>query len=238
MRRGRAPPCVAARRRCPERIVLRRRRWRTHRRIARAARRARHRGSRPHAGPTRSGSSRLRGGASASGEPVGNRRYNTVFDHGPIVVRQPASPHSFPDLPIARFSMTARIIDGKARAAAPDRRRARSRRRPCRRGTRAARARRRAGRRRTPRRRSTCATSARTTEAAGMRSFAHDLPATTSQAELLALVDALNARSRGQRHPGAAAAAEAHRRRARDRAHRSAARTSTASIPTTSAASC
>jgi methylenetetrahydrofolate dehydrogenase (NADP+)/methenyltetrahydrofolate cyclohydrolase len=33
----------------------------------------------------------------------------------------------------------------------------------------------------------------RTTEAAGMRSFAHDLPAATSQAELLALVDRLNA---------------------------------------------
>jgi len=33
----------------------------------------------------------------------------------------------------------------------------------------------------------------RTTEAAGMRSFAHDLPASTSQAELLALVDRLNA---------------------------------------------
>jgi methylenetetrahydrofolate dehydrogenase (NADP+) / methenyltetrahydrofolate cyclohydrolase len=33
----------------------------------------------------------------------------------------------------------------------------------------------------------------RTTEAVGMRSFAHDLPATTSEAELLALVDRLNA---------------------------------------------
>ena len=33
----------------------------------------------------------------------------------------------------------------------------------------------------------------RTTEAAGMRSFAHDLPSSTSQAELLALVDRLNA---------------------------------------------
>jgi methylenetetrahydrofolate dehydrogenase (NADP+)/methenyltetrahydrofolate cyclohydrolase len=33
----------------------------------------------------------------------------------------------------------------------------------------------------------------RTTEAVGMRSYAHDLPATTSEAELLALVDALNA---------------------------------------------
>jgi methylenetetrahydrofolate dehydrogenase (NADP+)/methenyltetrahydrofolate cyclohydrolase len=32
----------------------------------------------------------------------------------------------------------------------------------------------------------------RTTEAAGMRSFAHDLPESTSQAELLALIDALN----------------------------------------------
>ncbi|HZI83381.1 MAG TPA: bifunctional methylenetetrahydrofolate dehydrogenase/methenyltetrahydrofolate cyclohydrolase FolD [Casimicrobiaceae bacterium] len=33
----------------------------------------------------------------------------------------------------------------------------------------------------------------RTTEAAGMLSFSHDLPATTSQAELLALIDRLNA---------------------------------------------
>jgi methylenetetrahydrofolate dehydrogenase (NADP+)/methenyltetrahydrofolate cyclohydrolase len=32
----------------------------------------------------------------------------------------------------------------------------------------------------------------RTTEAIGMRSFAHDLPATTSQVELLSLIDALN----------------------------------------------
>ncbi len=32
----------------------------------------------------------------------------------------------------------------------------------------------------------------RTTEAAGMRSFAHDLPASTSQADLLALIDTLN----------------------------------------------
>ena len=32
----------------------------------------------------------------------------------------------------------------------------------------------------------------RTTDAAGMRSFAHDLPATTTEAELLALIDALN----------------------------------------------
>ena len=33
----------------------------------------------------------------------------------------------------------------------------------------------------------------RTTECVGMRSFAHDLPSTTSQAELLALIDAMNA---------------------------------------------
>ncbi|MEO8304080.1 MAG: bifunctional methylenetetrahydrofolate dehydrogenase/methenyltetrahydrofolate cyclohydrolase FolD [Betaproteobacteria bacterium] len=33
----------------------------------------------------------------------------------------------------------------------------------------------------------------RTTESVGMRSFAHDLPATTSQAELLGLIDAMNA---------------------------------------------
>lgn len=32
----------------------------------------------------------------------------------------------------------------------------------------------------------------RTTQAVGMRSFAHDLPATTSQADLLALIDAMN----------------------------------------------
>ena len=32
----------------------------------------------------------------------------------------------------------------------------------------------------------------RTTEAIGMRSFAHDLPATTSQADLLSLIDAMN----------------------------------------------
>src|SRR4030095_14964700 len=32
----------------------------------------------------------------------------------------------------------------------------------------------------------------RTTETVGMRSFAHDLPATASQAELLALIDRLN----------------------------------------------
>jgi methylenetetrahydrofolate dehydrogenase (NADP+)/methenyltetrahydrofolate cyclohydrolase len=32
----------------------------------------------------------------------------------------------------------------------------------------------------------------RTTEAVGMRSFAHDLPATTSQADLLSLIDAMN----------------------------------------------
>ena len=32
----------------------------------------------------------------------------------------------------------------------------------------------------------------RTTETTGMRSFAHDLSATASQAELLALIDALN----------------------------------------------
>src|SRR6185503_14644290 len=32
----------------------------------------------------------------------------------------------------------------------------------------------------------------RTTEAVGMRSFAHDLPPSTPQAELLALIDALN----------------------------------------------
>ena len=36
-------------------------------------------------------------------------------------------------------------------------------------------------------------TKRRTTEAAGMRSFAHDLPSTVSQAELLALIERLNA---------------------------------------------
>src|SRR6188472_456770 len=33
----------------------------------------------------------------------------------------------------------------------------------------------------------------KTTDAVGMRSFAHDLPATASEGELLALIDALNA---------------------------------------------
>ena len=41
----------------------------------------------------------------------------------------------------------------------------------------------------------------KTTEGVGMRSFAHDLPATASEAELLALIDRLNADSAGQRHP-------------------------------------
>ena len=46
----------------------------------------------------------------------------------------------------------------------------------------------------------------------GMRSFDHRLPATTSEAELLALIARLNADPDGARHPGAAAAARADRR--------------------------
>ena len=44
------------------------------------------------------------------------------------------------------------------------------------------------------------------TAGSGMRSFDHRLPATTSEAELLALVARLNADPSGARHPGAAAA--------------------------------
>ena len=77
----------------------------------------------------------------------------------------------------------------------------------------------------------------RTTEAAGMRSFAYDLPGATPEADLLALIDTLNADPRRARHPGAAAAAEAHRRGAVT--ERSIpARTSTAFTRTTSADWC
>ncbi len=41
-------------------------------------------------------------------------------------------------------------------------------------------------------RRSTCATSGRRPRSVGMRSFAHDLPAATTEADLLALIDTLN----------------------------------------------
>ena len=68
------------------------------------------------------------------------------------------------------------------------------------------------------------------TAEAGMRSFDHRLPDTVSEAELLALVAQAQRRSGGARHPGAAAAADADRRAAGDRRHRSAPRTSTAFI--------
>ena len=88
--------------------------------------------------------------------------------------------------------MTARIIDGKARAAAPDRR------------IRAQVAARVAAGKPPPglavvlvgenaASQVYVRNKRRTTEAVGMRSFAHDLPATTPQAELLALIDRLNA---------------------------------------------
>ena len=44
-----------------------------------------------------------------------------------------------------------------------------------------------------------------------MASFDHRLPAETTEAELLALIARLNARCRRARHPGAVAAAQAHR---------------------------
>jgi hypothetical protein len=49
----------------------------------------------------------------------------------------------------------------------------------------------------------------KTTEAVGMRSFAYDLPATASEAEILALIDPPQCRCASQRDPRAAAAAEA-----------------------------
>ena len=55
---------------------------------------------------------------------------------------------------------------------------------------------------------------------AGMRSFDHRLPATASEAELLALIARLNARSGRARHPGATAAAAADRSPQRDRGGR------------------
>ena len=51
-------------------------------------------------------------------------------------------------------------------------------------------------------------------EKAGFKSTLHRLPASTGQAELLALVQALNADSGRARHPGAVAAAEGHRHHA------------------------
>ena len=72
------------------------------------------------------------------------------------------------------------------------------------------------------RRRSTSATSGGRRTTVGMRSFAHDLPADDERSRAARADRRAQRRSRGQRHPRAAAAAEAHRRRARDRAHRSA----------------
>ena len=69
----------------------------------------------------------------------------------------------------------------------------------------------------------------RATAEAGMASFAHNLPDTTSEAELLQLVDELNADERGRRHPRPAAAA-ARRSTRRGSSRRSTRpRTSTAS---------
>ena len=47
----------------------------------------------------------------------------------------------------------------------------------------------------------------RAAEKVGIQAFDYDLPAGTSEAELLALIDRLNADPDGPRHPGAAAAA-------------------------------
>ena len=47
----------------------------------------------------------------------------------------------------------------------------------------------------------------RAAEKVGIRAIDYDLPADTSDAELLALIDRLNADPDGPRHPGAAAAA-------------------------------
>ena len=58
-------------------------------------------------------------------------------------------------------------------------------------------------------------TKAKATREAGMLSFEHKLPADTPEAALLALVGELNRRAGRARHPGAAAAAGAHRQRAR-----------------------
>ncbi len=61
----------------------------------------------------------------------------------------------------------------------------------------------------------------KTTEAVGMRSFAHDLPATTSEAELLALVDRLNADPSVNGILVQLPLPQAYRSGTRDRAHRS-----------------
>jgi methylenetetrahydrofolate dehydrogenase (NADP+)/methenyltetrahydrofolate cyclohydrolase len=57
----------------------------------------------------------------------------------------------------------------------------------------------------------------RTTEAVGMRSFAHDLPVDAEEEDLWPH-RRVERRSRGERNPRAVAAAEAHRRGARHRA--------------------
>ena len=55
-------------------------------------------------------------------------------------------------------------------------------------------------------------------EECGIASFAHDLPATTTRAELLALIKTLECRRPRRRHPAAAAAAEGSRQH-RDHGH-------------------
>ena len=59
------------------------------------------------------------------------------------------------------------------------------------------------------------------TQAAGMASFEHKLPADVSQADLLAVVAQAQPRSRRARHSGAAAAAEGPAHRGRHQRHRS-----------------
>ena len=77
----------------------------------------------------------------------------------------------------------------------------------------------------------------KTTDGVGMRSFAHDLPSTTTQAELLALIDVLNADPAVNGILVQLPLPRAHRRAPCSSAS-TRSRTSTASIPTTSAASC
>ena len=91
-----------------------------------------------------------------------------------------------------QWRMTAKIIDGK-RIAEEFRREVRKGTDALRAGGRAARASRSSWSATTPPRRSTCATSAGACEETGIASVAHDLPASTTEAELLALIDRLNA---------------------------------------------
>ena len=65
---------------------------------------------------------------------------------------------------------------------------------------------------------------------AGMHSETVRLPEQRTEAELLAVVDRLNADPSDPRHPGAAAAAEAHQQRAGAQRASTRPRTSTASI--------